>query len=390
MSNVTPRIQSKIGLAQHARPKHPVQIIKQEIYDFFDSTYRKRSNPIFAQIDHLSPVVTVAQNFDSVLVPKDHVAREKKDNYYINEQYMLRAHTSAHQVDLLKSGLSAFLCTGDVYRRDTVDRSHYPIFHQMEGLRVFTQAELANMLSDGDGGFSIHDPHQERTDCQQAGFSTDAMGLLEVNLKRTLESLVRHLFGADVEFRIVDTTFPFTHPSWEIEVYYREEWLEVLGCGIIEQRVLENAGITDRIGWAFGLGLERLAMRLFDVDDIRVFWSEDERVTSQFEQFNGDYASFNFRDPKKNIEPKPFDTAMWITEGFNEMDFYDMARSCDPDDVIEKIELIDEFTHPKTGRTSHCYRTFYRGLARGTAYADVEHIDRAIRNSVIERGLTLR
>ena len=389
MSNVTPRIKSKVGLAQHSRSKHPVQIIKQEIYDFFDTTYRKRGVPIFTQIDHLSPVVTVAQNFDSVLVPKDHVAREKKDNYYINENYMLRAHTSAHQVDLLKAGLSAFLCTGDVYRRDTVDRSHYPIFHQMEGLRVFTQAELANMLAD-DTGFNIHDSSQERTECQQAGFSTDAMGLLEVNLKRTLEALVKRLFGADVEFRIVDTTFPFTHPSWEIEVYYRDEWLEVLGCGIIEQRVLENAGITDRIGWAFGLGLERLAMRLFDVDDIRVFWSEDERVTSQFEQFDGDYANFNFLDPKKNIEPKPFDTAMWIIDGFNEMDFYDMARSCDPDDVIEKIELIDVFTHPKTGQTSHCYRTFYRGLAKGTAFSDVEHIDRAIRERVTEQGLTLR
>ena len=176
---------------------------------------------------------------------------------------------------------------------------------------------------------------------------------------------------------------------------------------------MENAGVTDRIGWAFGLGLERLgtglivflqsfsivsritnstlkAMRLFDVDDIRVFWSEDEKVTSQFKNFDGNFEAFKFLDPKKNIEPKPFDTAMWITEGFNELDFYDIARSCDPDDIIEKIELIDQFTHPKTGKTSHCYRTFYRGLARGTAFADVEHIDKAIRESLVTRGLTLR
>ena len=136
--------------------------------------------------------------------------------------------------------------------------------------------------------------------------------------------------------------------------------------------------------------LERLAMRLFDVDDIRVFWSDDERVTSQFENFDGDFHSFKFIDPKKNIEPKPFDTAMWITPGFNEMDFYDIARSCDPDDLIEKIELVDQFTHPKTGKTSHCYRTFYRGLAKGTAFSDVEHIDKAIRETVTNKGLTLR
>jgi len=70
------------------------------------------------------------------------VARDKKDNYYINKEMMLRAHTSAHQVDLLKSGLNAFLCTGDVYRRDTIDRSHYPIFHQMEGLRIFSKGAI--------------------------------------------------------------------------------------------------------------------------------------------------------------------------------------------------------------------------------------------------------
>ena len=70
-------------------------------------------------------------------------------------------------------------------------------------------------------GFTIFDPEQQRTDSQQAGYSTDAMALLEINLKRTLEALVRHLFGNDVEFRIVETTFPFTHPSWEIEVFYK-------------------------------------------------------------------------------------------------------------------------------------------------------------------------
>ena len=105
MTNVTPRIQSKLGKSKHLEPDHPVKIIKDEIYRHFDATYRKRANPIFTQVDHLPPVVTTKQNFDSVLVPEDHVARDKKDNYYINKDYMLRAHTSAHQVDLLQQGL---------------------------------------------------------------------------------------------------------------------------------------------------------------------------------------------------------------------------------------------------------------------------------------------
>ena len=90
MTNVTPRIASKLGLQKHLTPMHPVEIIKKEIYSFFDNNYRKRGLPIFTQIDHLSPVVTIEQNFDSVLVPEDHVARDKKDNYYINKDMMLR------------------------------------------------------------------------------------------------------------------------------------------------------------------------------------------------------------------------------------------------------------------------------------------------------------
>jgi phenylalanyl-tRNA synthetase alpha chain len=77
-----------------------------------------------------------------VLIPKDHVSRDRKDNYYINEDMLLRAHTSAHQVELLRKEESVFLCCGDVYRRDTMDRSHYPIFHQMEGVRLFSEEEL--------------------------------------------------------------------------------------------------------------------------------------------------------------------------------------------------------------------------------------------------------
>ena len=97
---------------------------------------------MFTMVDYLSPVVTVEQNFDSLLVPKDHVSRAKNDNYYINSEYLLRAHTSAHQRDLIKTGLDAFLVTGDVYRRDEIDMCHYPVFHQMEGVRLFSQHEL--------------------------------------------------------------------------------------------------------------------------------------------------------------------------------------------------------------------------------------------------------
>ncbi|CAG5096278.1 Oidioi.mRNA.OKI2018_I69.XSR.g14546.t1.cds [Oikopleura dioica] len=351
MTNLTPRIINNLGNHKHRIPNHPIEIIKNEIYKYFD-----QSSTSFAKFEELSPIVTVEQNFDSVLIPKEHVSRDKKDNYYINEELLLRAHTSAHQVELLRKGESSFLCCGDVYRRDTMDRSHYPIFHQMEGPRkLFIRGSEK----------------------------------VENDLKRTLEGLVKHLFGENVEYRWMDEYFPFTHPSFEIEVFYEGDWLEILGCGIMEHRVLVNGKAEDKIGWAFGLGLERLAMRLFDIKDIRLFW-KSEVVQEQFQNFTGDFRQFKFVLPERKIEPAKFDLAFWVPEGFHEHDFYDIARNIDVEDAIENVELIDVFTHPKTGKTSHCYRTFYRGALKGLQFKDVEHIDSAIRAALQEQGAGLR
>ena len=143
MTNVTTNILSKIGRKLHLYKNHPISILREKIQEHVYADYRTRwGGPMFTMADYLSPVVTVEQNFDSLLVPKDHVSRARNDNYYINSEYLLRAHTSAHQRDLIKTGLDAFLVTGDVYRRDEIDMCHYPVFHQMEGVRLFSQHEL--------------------------------------------------------------------------------------------------------------------------------------------------------------------------------------------------------------------------------------------------------
>ena len=119
-----PRLSPELVSISTTHPHHPLCIIKERIRDhFYGSFLNRRGNPLFSIYDNLSPIVTVQQNFDSVLVPKDHVSRKKGDNYYINRDYMLRAHTSAHQHELVRSGLDAFLVAGDVYRRDEIDTS---------------------------------------------------------------------------------------------------------------------------------------------------------------------------------------------------------------------------------------------------------------------------
>ncbi|XP_029282281.1 phenylalanine--tRNA ligase, mitochondrial-like [Cottoperca gobio] len=142
-TNVTQRILSRVGRNLHNQPHHPLWLIKERIKAHFYSAYVGRGgNPLFSVHDNLSPVVTVQQNFDSLLIPPEHPSRKPGDNYYLNRTTMLRAHTSAHQRELVSAGLDAFLLAGDVYRRDEIDASHYPVFHQMEGVRLFSNHEV--------------------------------------------------------------------------------------------------------------------------------------------------------------------------------------------------------------------------------------------------------
>ena len=143
MTNITPNIISKLDTKLHSLANHPLRILKDKIHTYLYAGYRTRwGSPVFTMLDDISPIVTTEQNFDSLLVPEDHIARSKNDNYYINKDTLLRAHTTAHDRDLLRMGLDAWVLTGDVYRRDEIDKTHYPIFHQMDGVRAFSKHEL--------------------------------------------------------------------------------------------------------------------------------------------------------------------------------------------------------------------------------------------------------
>lgn len=149
---------------------------------------------------------------------------------------------------------NAFLCVGDVYRKDTVDRTHYPAFHQMEGVRIYDFEQIG------------------------AKSKAEAKEICKRDLQQILSNLAKHLYG-DVEMKWIDEYFPFTDPSLELEIFFNDDWVEILGSGVILDGVMHNAGRdTDKeVGWAFGLGLERWAMKLFEIGDIRLFWSTDER-----------------------------------------------------------------------------------------------------------------
>ncbi|KAL6776743.1 TSF2 [Auxenochlorella protothecoides x Auxenochlorella symbiontica] len=343
-NNVPESIYEKLGVNLHQRPSHPLGIIKTSIYE-----YLQKADPALKTFDDLYPVVTVKANFDDVLVPADHVSRNPNDTYYVSDATVLRCHTSAHQLELLKRGEPAFLITGDVYRRDSIDSTHYPVFHQMEGLRVLGPEDWGSM-----------DPTQ----------------YAETQLKQTLEGLAQHLFGS-VEMRWVDAYFPFTEPSFELEILFKGEWLEVLGCGVTQQSIVDDGGFAGRKAWAFGLGLERLAMVLFDIPDIRLFWTEDSRFLSQFKAGS---MKTKFK-PYSKYPPCFKDVAFWLSDSFTENNLCEVVRAV-AGDLVEEVKLIDSFTHPKTGKTSHCYRIAYRSMQRSLTDEEINELQWTVRRDI--------
>lgn len=383
-TNITPSILAKIGRDLHRLEQHPLYLIRKRIENFFYKLVNRRGNPVFSIYDNLSPVVTLEQNFDSLMVPEDNVSRALSESYYINSHYMLRAHTSAHQAQLMRSGLDAFLVFGDVYRRDEIDATHYPVFHQVEGVRLFNQHELFQKVRDSTG-LGLFEEGGKHTSDKQESHSVETAMLLEHNLKTTLMSLVHHLFGNDIKARWVDQYFPFTHPSWELEVEYRGEWLEVLGCGITRQEILRRAGTGDQVAWAFGLGLERLAMKLYSIPDIRLFWSTDSGFMAQFKHCNPDTkATYK---PVSSYPQCTNDLSFWLpssaTLPYSPNDFYDIVRNVGGD-LVEQVYLVDEFVHPKKQRTSHCYRIVYRHMERTLTQEEVNDLHQKIEEQVVK------
>lgn len=334
-SNITDSIRQKMNRNIHNQKNHPIEIIKRKIYEFFGDDFEK--------FDNLSPEVKIEDNFDKLLIPKDHPARATSDTYYVDSETVLRTHTSAHQNELLNKGYTKFLVTGDVYRKDEIDSSHYPVFHQMEGVCIMEDDK------DEEGEFL-----------------------------KVLDGLIKHLFPG-CEYRVNQDYFPFTHPSLEIEVKFNGQWLEIMGGGIVQDKILEQNGIFNKKAWAFGLGLERLAMILFKIPDIRYFWTEDERFINQFS--SGEIIEFK---EYSKYPPCIKDISFWINDEYNFNNFCEIVRELGGD-IIEEINKIDEFTNSKTNKTSHCYRIVYRSNDRSLTNEEVDEIQNKIRIESTEK-----
>lgn len=423
-TNVTPNIINHVGLNLHNNKNSPIYTIRELIENSFDSaSYRK-----FDKYNTFEPVVTVKKNFDDLGFPADHVGRSKSDTYYVNNTHLLRTHTSAHEVecfealsncndhqDPTKSSLvngHGYLISADVYRRDEIDKTHYPVFHQMEGTKTWTrmnpetQKVMLEEIETMDGlmkknfpSLTVEDKDYVRDDdkhenSKQEYMTKEETSLVVKHMKKSLElavaTLLKHRYDHDalkdksfknpeIKMRWIEAYFPWTKPSFELEIYYNNEWLEVLGCGVTRNSVFKNAGMEseNQIGWAFGIGLDRLAMLLYNIKDIRLLWSKDKRFTSQFEGRTGEIFEF-----------KPFSTYAITTR---DVSFY-KTKEMNPNDVMEIVrdeantwcyscELIDEFHNKKVDKTSNTYRISYQNLERNITNEEIN----AINDKVVDR-----
>ncbi|GIY91902.1 probable phenylalanine--tRNA ligase, mitochondrial [Caerostris extrusa] len=379
-TNITPHILSFLSRNLHSVKNHPLYLIKQRIIRYMYGSFLNRSgNPLFSVYDDLPVVVTTEQNFNSLLIPENHPSRNKSDSYYINADFLLRTHTSAHQKELIKSGLDHFLVIGDVYRRDEIDSKHYPVFHQCEAVCLLSPHELLNRMH-SDNEIKVFEKDVRKPD-KQACHTLDAVKLMEKDLKDCLIGLVKRLFGRDIEYKWTESYFPFTHPSWELEIFHEGDWIEILGCGIMEQEILNKAGADEKIGWAFGIGLERLAMTLYNIPDVRLFWSQDSGFLSQFNVKDID-TPIKFKEISKYPQCVN-DISFWVPKDYHPNDFFDLTRGIGSE-IIEQVNKIDEFFHPKKKRQSYTYRIIYRHMERTLSQKEVNEIHKQIENAAVK------
>jgi len=251
-TNVTPTILSKIPVQLHLKPSHPLGIMRSLIESQF---------PSFTHLNSLSPIVSTRQNFDDLGFAPDHPGRSVTDSYYLNRETILRTHTSAHEVEVFRKGEDKWLLTADVYRRDEIDASHHPVFHQVEGARTFPSdaASMEQLRTENEAlrqrlassNIAIEDDTKvSDSNPWQASHNPEHAQLVADNLKLHLNALIYSLFSSGAQgsaaeplrVRWIEAFFPWTSPSYEVEVFFQGKWLEILGCGVVHQQTLITSG----------------------------------------------------------------------------------------------------------------------------------------------------
>lgn len=300
---------------------------------------RARKMPLLRDFDNIiiPEIVPADVSFDLFNFAPNHPARRVSDTYFVDKKNILRTHDTVMwyyylQLPEIKKRIASgeslgVICYGKVYRKDEIDRNHMNIFHQMGGLYLIPDSKKTMTIDD---------------------------------LKSALSEIVQMIFGKDIIYRFNTDTFPYTDPSLEVEVQINGKWLEILGGGMPRSDVLKNFGVTGYHGWAFGFGLERLAIISMELPDIRLLWSNDERIKQQLK------LGRKFKEVSKYPAIVRDISLVVDSSTFTPNNYFDLVRDV-VGDLAEEMILVDQYENVKkfgAGKMSYAYRITYRSLDR--------------------------
>ncbi|MBI4049796.1 MAG: hypothetical protein HY395_03225 [Candidatus Doudnabacteria bacterium] len=302
--------------------------------------------PAFKNLDDISipEIVPTKILFDPFNMPPGHPARSKSDTYYVDGDHILITHDTVFWYyyfnhPQIKKRIEAkqdigAICYAKVYRKDEIDRHHMNVFHQFGGLYL-TPDEKKNITLE--------------------------------DLQNVEAEVAKSIFGPNVEYNFTPETFPYTDPSIEMNIKIKDEWVEMVGSGLPRKDVLKNFGVTGYNGWAFGFGLERLAIVSMDLPDIRLLWSNDPRVTKQLK------LGQKFAEVSK-YPPIIRDISFIVSKDFVPNNYFDLIREIGKD-LVEEVQLLDKYEDENKfglGKGSYTYRVIYRSPERTLRAEEVE------------------
>lgn len=337
---------------------------------------RKANSPVFYIVEKVKncsalkagddiifpDIVNVANNFDLLGTDRSHPSRRPTDTFYVDDSHVLRTQTMVMWpyyltdeavVQRLRKQESVLAYSyGKVYSNDEIDRHHYPVFHQIDGLCV---------------------SHRSKKQ-----FSTN-------DLTEILVSIAKAVFGPGVSCRVTDDTFPFTVNSLQLEILWNGEWLEVLGSGLVNPKVLLLLGLQpeEYNGWAFGFGLDRLAMIKMNIPDIRILWSVDYRITRQFLSIDSIYCEVSKYPPVSR-------DVSFIAEADLALNrFYELVRDSgfhQNEDIGEEVSMLEKFANDSKfgkGKISYSFRINYRSRVRTLTNEEINEVQENVRQKVV-------
>src|SRR3989344_5970528 len=296
--------------------------------------------PEYKELDVIetSEIVSTEVTYDLFGFAKDHPARSKSDTYYVDDDHILRTHTTIMWYYYLRDkgvqermergepvGCFSF---GKVYRKDEIDRKHMNVFHQIDAWYLAPK---------------------------------DKQILGKQDLEDVLSHIAKAIFGPDVKYRFNPDTFPYTDPSIDMEVEVGGKWIELPGAGVVKGSVLETFGVDSSkwTGWALGPGLERFAIINMELPDIRLFWSDDERVKKKLKLGN------KFKEVSK-FPAITRDISFVVKDDFVPNNYFDLIREIGGD-LVEEVKLLDKYENEKKfgkNKISYTYRITYRSIER--------------------------